>query len=62
MIATHNMKVNGRWIRAGESYGEPGLEEIYAPALTGKAENAPAEVPDAPKEARPKTARRKKAE
>ena len=23
MIATHNIKVNGRWIRAGEFYDEP---------------------------------------
>lgn len=27
MIATHNIKVNGRWIRAGEEYGEPEQKE-----------------------------------
>ena len=62
MIATHNIKVDGRWIAAGEHYGQESMEEIYAAAL---ANNAPAAEPEAEPaeelkaETKPKTTRRK---
>lgn len=58
MIATHNIKVNGKWIRAGEEYGEP---EQKKPAKV--AEKAPEAEPvkEEPKaEVRTTTTRRKK--
>lgn len=32
MIATHNIKVNGRWYKAGEEYPTPELDELKAEA------------------------------
>lgn len=58
MIATHNIKVNGKWIRAGEEYGEP---EQKAKAAEKAPEAEP--VKEEPKaEPKPKTtaSRRKK--
>lgn len=60
MIAECNIKVNGRWIRAGESYEAPGEKKPEPKAA--KAEQAPeAENAEEPKTgAKPKsTARRK---
>lgn len=55
MIATHNVKVNGRWIRAGERYGDPEpIREAPAPV---KAET-PAEQPE--EKAKTKTTTRRK--
>ena len=59
MIAECNIKVNGRWIRAGESYEAPGEkkpEQEKKPAKVSEPENA-----EEPKtDAKPKsTARRK---
>lgn len=60
MIATHNIKVNGKWIRAGEEYGEP---EQKKPAKV--AEKAPEaepveEEPKAEPKAKTTASRRKK--
>ncbi len=50
MIATHRIKVNGRWVAPGEEYGEPQAER----------EEMPAETAAEAKPARPKTARKRK--
>ena len=46
MIATHNIKVNGRWVKPGEEYGE---EKKAAPKKVSEPvkepENNAAEVP-----------------
>jgi len=66
MIATHNIKVNDRWIHAGERYGEESMEETYAPAMTESVPNIPKSEPveapaeEAKAEAKPKTASRRK--
>lgn len=65
MIATHNIKVNGRWIRAGEEY-EP--EQVVTPKKVEEAERkpeeqvqeAPVEVAEKKAEEKPKTASRRK--
>ena len=63
MIATHNIKVNGRWIRAGEEYGEvkepkeikKSVEQTSEPDIP-----APEVQKEEPKaETKPKTTRRK---
>lgn len=62
MIATHNIKVNGRWIMAGEEYSEaPELKEIEkAVEQISEPEVPTLEVPEEPKtEPKPKTTRRK---
>ena len=62
MIATHHMKVNGKWVNPGEEYGEP---EVKVIATEPKQPEAPAvEVPEAEPVAEAKTVRRgrKKAE
>jgi len=58
MIATHNIKVNGMWIRAGEQYGEPEAKQKAEKV----AEPVAAEEPNAeePKAEKPKTASRRK--
>ena len=73
MIATHNIKVNGRWIRAGEEYGEkkpqpvkpvePEKKEQPVTEPETPVDNEPeTPVAEEPKtEARPKTSRRKTA-
>jgi len=38
MIATHNIKVNGRWIMAGERYGEEPEKKPAAKPVEVKAE------------------------
>ena len=68
MIATHNIKVNGKWIHAGEEYT---LEEAEAPAVAEEPveqdipELAPVEEAEEPKsepkaETKPRSTRRKK--
>lgn len=42
MIATHNIKVNGRWVRAGESY-EPQPEQMQI-ELVAETRAEPAKV------------------
>jgi len=63
MIATHNVKVNGRWYHAGEEISEPkatveAVEQLSIPEAEGlKAEETPNEEPKSePKRA---TTRRK---
>lgn len=41
MIATHNIKVNGRWIHAGESYETQEQLSMLEGAETGKASTEP---------------------
>lgn len=62
MIATHNIKVNGRWIHAGEEYEaeerktpkkEKAEDKPAAPAVEEKQEEKPVEN-------KPKTAARRK--
>lgn len=66
MIATHNIKVNGRWIHAGEEY-EPETVVTEMPAEKPAEESVvqEAEIPvekEEPKtEAKPKTPSRRKA-
>ncbi len=38
MIADHNMKVNGRWVRAGETYGDEPVQAAPAEEATEAAE------------------------
>ena len=61
-IATCNIKVNGRWVRAGESY-EPEAKQVTMAVEPEKPE-APREAPEAteePKPApRPRTSTRRK--
>ena len=62
MIATHNIKVNGRWIRAGEEY-EP--ERVATPKRAEKAEPKPVVQEDVPaekvEEPKPRSTSRRKA-
>ena len=68
MIATHNIKVNGKWIHAGEEYAEEAETPVVAeePVEQDIPEPAPAEEAEEPKsepkaEAKPRsTTRRKK--
>lgn len=65
MIATHNIKVNGRWILAGQEYdAEPAKKEKPAEKAERKPEVKEEEVPavkEEPKqEEKPKTATRRK--
>ena len=67
MIATHNIKVNGRWIRAGEEYGEKKPQPVK-PAEPEKKEQPVAEPevpvanePETPVEETPKTETKAKA-
>lgn len=64
MIATHNIKVNGRWILAGQEY-EP--EQVVTPNKAEKAAQPEVQVQEAPveeaekkAEVKPKTASRRK--
>ena len=65
MIATHNIKVNGRWVAAGEEY-EPEIPVNEEPAEmleTAEAVEEPAEEKSAEEEKpapKPASARRKK--
>ena len=43
MIATHNIKVNGRWVKAGEEYQ---LEEKAEKPVKKAAEPKPEKVPE----------------
>lgn len=63
MIATHNIKVNGNWIRAGEEYGGHDVKEIpkEAPDAVKEAEAVPAAQDEKKAEAKPKTTTRRKA-
>lgn len=55
MIATHNMKVNGRWIAAGEEYElSEEKEPEKKPADKEKQEKIPKEDP------KPRTTRKRK--
>ena len=60
MIATHNIKVNGRWIKPGEEYG---VEKKAAPKKVAETVNEPeekkAEVP-VKEEPKPKPVTRRK--
>jgi len=56
MIATHNIKVNGRWIRAGEAYGEEAVKEEQTAVEIPEAAEQEAE-PE--KTERPKSTRRR---
>lgn len=69
MIATCNIKVNGRWIRAGESYElpeektarkKPVKEEPEIPAEEKKAEEKPAAEEKPKAEPKPRTTTRRK--
>lgn len=65
MIATHNIKVNGRWIHAGEEYdAEPVKETKPAEKAERKPETKEPEAPavkEVPKqEEKPKSAPRRK--
>ena len=66
MIATHNIKVNGRWIHAGEEY-EPEMVVTETPAEKPAEESVVQEAEvhaekEEPKpEAKPKTPSRRKA-
>ena len=57
MIATHHIKVNGRWIHPGEEYGEPKKAEAE-PKPEVKAEEKAEPVAA---ETKPRTTRRKTA-
>ena len=67
MIATHNIKVNGKWIRAGEEYGGPDVKAIQEESLKAMKEAeeaavkqiAEAKKAEEPKAEKPKTTRRK---
>lgn len=54
MVATHNIKVDGVWIKAGETYGEPAPEK----AEDVKPEAEPEE--EAVQEPKPKSASRRR--
>ena len=59
MIATHNIKVNGRWVAAGEEY-EPDVVPEEKPAEEKPAE-VKAERKETPKEdPKPRTTRKRK--
>ena len=63
MIATHNIKVNGRWIRAGEEYETEQAEvQVTAEEAEHKPEKqeAPVEAAEKKAEEKPKTASRRK--
>ena len=63
MIATHNIKVNGLWIRAGEQYELPKEPAEATPVKAPEVPSVKVEEPkaEAPKEeAKPKTAVRRK--
>ena len=59
MIATHNIKVNGKWIRPGESY-EPATvqEQILVEPEPAEKENESAEAPKPA--AKPRSSTRRK--
>lgn len=62
MIATHNIKVNGRWIHAGEEY-EPETVVTTEPAeepAKPEVQEEPAEEAEKKAEEKPKTASRRK--
>ena len=67
MIATHNIKVNGRWIHAGEEYGEKApkapkqaIEPVAEPDIPVPEEKVPEEK-EQKTETKPRsTTRRKK--
>lgn len=60
MIASHNIKVNGRWILAGQEY-EPEEKKAPVKAEPAAEPEAPVKEPEKKEEAKPKsTARRKK--
>ena len=55
MVATHNVKVNGKWYAAGEYIPDGEPEQIQAELPVEE----PAEKPEVKAEAKPKTSRRK---
>ena len=59
MIATHNVKVNGRWYAAGEEV--PDQQQVIAEAVQIPAKEESAEEKPVEQEAKPKTAARRKA-
>ena len=62
MIATHNIKVNGRWIHAGEEYEPEAVvttEHAEEPAKP-EVQAEPAEEAEKKAEEKPKTASRRK--
>lgn len=48
MKAAYNMKVNGRWVMAGEEYGEPEQKQM---AMAVSVPETPAEEPPVQEEA-----------
>ena len=66
MIATHNIKVNGKWYRAGEMVPDPEPKQAEIPVEAVKEEPvAEAKVPEEPKEEaapqlKPRTTSRRK--
>lgn len=64
MIATHNIKVNGRWIHTGEEYGEPveqtEMELTPVEAVTEEPEAKQEEPQEEPVQEAPKTRSRRK--
>lgn len=62
MIATHNIKVNGRWIHAGEEYELEPTVKAEEPETVKEAPEAeaPDAEPEQKPEPKPKTSRRKK--
>ena len=59
MIATHNMKVNGRWVAAGEEYEPVAVSEEKPAEVKAETKEAKAETPK--EEPKPKAARKRKA-
>ena len=59
MIATHNIKVNGRWVKAGEEYTLAEKAKA-AEKPERKEEKKPEEAPKAEAPAKPASTRRKK--
>ena len=63
MIATHNIKVNGRWVRAGEKYDASEAEKVQPETVKAEQKkegpvDAQAETKKA--EEKPKTTTRRK--
>jgi len=58
-IATGNIKVNGKWYKAGEEY-EPEVKQVQIPVASEQSEEKPEEPKaEARTTAKPRTTRRK---
>ena len=58
MIATHNVKVNGKWYSAGEMVPDPEAKQAEMPAEPVKEEAKPAEEPKEQPKPRPASRRK----